>query len=103
MSEPTLPPFEGPEKTLEIDFVPTIGHESGLRALPLSAWEDIVSHAKAQILNHEKNNINIITFMRNSKYYELLIKTKTNNSRSTSLPYKRNVARCLQLGFYNSI
>jgi S-adenosylmethionine decarboxylase len=55
MSEPTLPPFEGPEKTLEIDFVPTIGHESGLRALPLSAWEDIVSHAKAQILNHEKN------------------------------------------------
>ena len=51
----SMPPFEGPEKTLEIDFVPTVGHENGLRALPLSAWEDIVSHAKAQILNHEKN------------------------------------------------
>ena len=48
-------PFEGPEKTLEIDFVPTIGHKDGLRALPLAAWEDIVSHAKAQILDHEKN------------------------------------------------
>ena len=48
-------PFEGPEKTLEIDFVPTIGHKDGLRALPLAAWEDIVSHPKAQILDHEKN------------------------------------------------
>ena len=36
-------PFEGPEKTLEIDFVPTIGHKDGLRALPLAVWEDIVS------------------------------------------------------------
>ena len=23
----SMPPFEGPEKTLEIDFVPTVGHE----------------------------------------------------------------------------
>ena len=30
-------PFEGPEKTLEIDFVPTLGHKDGLRALPLTA------------------------------------------------------------------
>ena len=48
-------PFEGPEKTLEIDFVPTVGPSNGLRDIPKEKWEIVVSHAKATILSTLSN------------------------------------------------
>lgn len=34
--------FEGPEKTLEIEFDPDIGHEDGLRAIRREQWDAIL-------------------------------------------------------------
>lgn len=34
--------FEGPEKTLEIEFDPEIGHEEGLRAIRREQWDAIL-------------------------------------------------------------
>ena len=34
--------FEGPEKTLEIEFDPDVGHEDGLRAIRREQWDAIL-------------------------------------------------------------
>lgn len=34
--------FEGPEKTLEIEFHPDVGHEQGLRAIRKEQWDAIL-------------------------------------------------------------
>lgn len=34
--------FEGPEKTLEIEFDPGVGHEGGLRAIRREQWDAIL-------------------------------------------------------------
>mmetsp|Transcript_11366 Transcript_11366/g.13015 ORF Transcript_11366/g.13015 Transcript_11366/m.13015 type:complete len:368 (+) Transcript_11366:281-1384(+) len=47
--------FEGPEKILEVDFVPGKGPENGLRALERSTWDNILDLAKAQILSVKRN------------------------------------------------
>lgn len=40
--------FEGPEKTLEIEFDPDIGHEDGLRAIRREQWDAILQ----QVIRH---------------------------------------------------
>ncbi|CAN0058640.1 unnamed protein product [Scytosiphon promiscuus] len=47
--------FEGPEKTLEIEFDPDIGHEDGLRAIRREQWDAILEQAQCQILHHRGN------------------------------------------------
>eukprot|EP00903_Cladosiphon_okamuranus_P016686 g15384.t1 len=47
--------FEGPEKTLEIEFDPDIGHENGLRAIRREQWDAILQQAQCQILHHRGN------------------------------------------------
>jgi hypothetical protein len=42
--------FEGPEKTIEIDFVAGLGPASGIRAIPREVWDGILSHAACTIL-----------------------------------------------------
>lgn len=39
--------FEGPEKTVEIEFDPKIGHEDGLRAIRREQWDAILEQARA--------------------------------------------------------
>lgn len=47
-----LPPgFEGPEKTIEIDFVPHVGPSSGARQISRENWEYILSQARCTILD----------------------------------------------------
>lgn len=45
--------FEGPEKTVEIEFDPDIGHEDGLRAVRREQWdailEQVTGHALAVV------------------------------------------------------
>lgn len=38
--------FEGPEKTLEIEFDPDIGHEDGLRAVRREQWDAILQQVR---------------------------------------------------------
>lgn len=38
--------FEGPEKTLEIEFNPEIGHEKGLRAIRREQWDAILEQVR---------------------------------------------------------
>lgn len=35
--------FEGPEKTLKVEFDPDIGHENGLRAIRRDQWDVILA------------------------------------------------------------
>lgn len=39
--------FEGPEKTLEIEFEPDVGHEEGLRAIRREQWDAILEQVRA--------------------------------------------------------
>ena len=48
--------FEGPEKTLEIDWVPSVGHStSGLRAITREQWEHLLTLAQCCILSTISN------------------------------------------------
>mmetsp|Transcript_13421 Transcript_13421/g.15298 ORF Transcript_13421/g.15298 Transcript_13421/m.15298 type:complete len:392 (+) Transcript_13421:183-1358(+) len=47
--------FEGPEKILEVDFVPGIGPANGLKFLERSTWDSILDLARAQILSVRSN------------------------------------------------
>ena len=47
--------FEGPEKMLEVDFVPGVGASGGLRALSRPVLEGILSLARCQILSSSHN------------------------------------------------
>lgn len=47
--------FEGPEKTLEVDFVPGVGPEKGLRSLDRSVLVRILNLARCQILSMSQN------------------------------------------------
>ncbi|CBJ32442.1 S-Adenosylmethionine decarboxylase [Ectocarpus siliculosus] len=47
--------FEGPEKTLEIEFEPDVGHEEGLRAIRREQWDAILEQAQCHIL-HQRGN-----------------------------------------------
>ena len=38
--------FEGPEKTLEIEFDPDVGHENGLRAIRREQWDAILKQVR---------------------------------------------------------
>lgn len=38
--------FEGPEKTLEVEFDPDIGHEDGLRAIRREQWDAILEQVR---------------------------------------------------------
>lgn len=38
--------FEGPEKTLEIEFDPDVGHEDGLRAIRREQWDAILEQVR---------------------------------------------------------
>lgn len=38
--------FEGPEKTLEIEFDPDFGHEDGLRAIRREQWDAILEQVR---------------------------------------------------------
>eukprot|EP01138_Halocafeteria_seosinensis_P013576 gb/GECG01013865.1/.p1 GENE.gb/GECG01013865.1/~~gb/GECG01013865.1/.p1 ORF type:complete len:395 (+),score=38.23 gb/GECG01013865.1/:1-1185(+) len=47
-----LPPgFEGPEKTIEIDFVPNLGPQEGARKITREQWDYILSQARCTILD----------------------------------------------------
>lgn len=47
-----LPPgFEGPEKTIEIDFVPNVGSAGGARNITRDQWDYILSQARCTILD----------------------------------------------------
>lgn len=41
--------FEGPEKTLEIEFDPSIGHEDGLRAIRREQWDAILEQVLLRV------------------------------------------------------
>eukprot|EP00904_Undaria_pinnatifida_P009011 jgi/Undpi1/523/HiC_scaffold_10.g03987.m1 len=47
--------FEGPEKTLEIEFDPDVGHENGLRAIRREQWDAILKQAQCHIMHHRGN------------------------------------------------
>ena len=48
--------FEGPEKTLEIDWVPSVGHStSGLRSITREQWEHLLTLAQCCILSTISN------------------------------------------------
>ena len=47
--------FEGPEKNLEVDFVPNTGHPDGLRALSRDTWTAVLACAKCTILSSKSN------------------------------------------------
>ena len=40
--------FEGPEKTLEIEFDPDVGNEGGLRAVSREQWDAILQQVKGE-------------------------------------------------------
>ena len=42
--------FEGPEKVLELDLVPGVGPQTGMRTLPRATWSSILDEAKCSIL-----------------------------------------------------
>lgn len=43
--------FEGPEKTVEIEFDPNIGHENGLRAIRREQWDAILQQVRVCALS----------------------------------------------------
>lgn len=47
--------FEGPEKTIEIDFQPSRGPAAGLRLLTRETLDALCEAARCTILNHESN------------------------------------------------
>jgi hypothetical protein len=49
------PGFEGPEKVLEIDFVPTEGPARGLREITRAQWDAVLTDARCTILNSMSN------------------------------------------------
>jgi len=48
--------FEGPEKTLELEFDPAIGDHRGLRAIPREQWDAVLEQAQARILLTQSND-----------------------------------------------
>lgn len=56
-SDNTLFSFEGPEKTLEIDFVLPAGSGRGARAVARSEWDAILAAAACQILSVASNDV----------------------------------------------
>lgn len=42
--------FEGPEKTLEIEFDPDLGHDQGLRAVRREQWDAILEQVCCRFL-----------------------------------------------------
>lgn len=57
IDDPSAAPsgFEGPEKVLEMNFKPGVGHERGCRAIALEAWVGILEHAGCSILCSKSN------------------------------------------------
>mmetsp|Transcript_11468 Transcript_11468/g.39980 ORF Transcript_11468/g.39980 Transcript_11468/m.39980 type:complete len:563 (-) Transcript_11468:240-1928(-) len=55
--EDEVPPsgFEGPEKVLEVNFVPGVGDPRGCRAIPQETWVKILEHAACSILCSRSN------------------------------------------------
>mmetsp|Transcript_20353 Transcript_20353/g.33561 ORF Transcript_20353/g.33561 Transcript_20353/m.33561 type:complete len:362 (-) Transcript_20353:1021-2106(-) len=47
--------FEGPEKSLEVDFNPKSGCPGGMRAISREVWDDILHLARCQILTKTSN------------------------------------------------
>ncbi len=47
--------FEGPEKTIEIDYVAGVGHPNGLREITKEQWDTLLDHAKCKILGYTGN------------------------------------------------
>lgn len=76
---PPLPGFEGPEKTIEIDFVPGVGPADGLRAVTRESWDAILAHAACTILvEHRAPTIDAYVLSESSLFvmsHKLLIKT----------------------------
>lgn len=72
--------FEGPEKTLEIDWVPGVGKSArGLRNIQLETLHALLRLARCQILSHESNDFFDSYVLSESSLfiypYKLLIKT----------------------------
>ena len=73
------PPFEGPEKTLEIDWVPGVGEEVGLRTISKAVWEELLQFAKCRVLSLTSNeNFDSFVLSESSMFVyqrKLIIKT----------------------------
>jgi S-adenosylmethionine decarboxylase len=71
--------FEGPEKTLEIDFKPGVGHPNGLREIPRDKIDAILDAAKCTIISVISNAHGDAYLLSESSLfihpYHMLIKT----------------------------
>lgn len=85
-----FPGFEGPEKTLEIDFDPFLGPERGLREITREQWDALLTDAKCTILDTMSNEyIDSYVLSESSLFVysrKLLIKTCGTTTLLMCLP-----------------
>lgn len=71
--------FEGPEKTIELDFVPGVGPAEGLRLLPRERWDSILKEAACSIMvEHRGECIDAYVLSESSLFVmarKLIVKT----------------------------
>lgn len=95
-SAPDISGFEGPEKILEIVFdVPT--SSEGLRSIPRSEWDEILSLAHCAIVDYESNNFFDSYILSESSLFvypqKLLIKTCGTTTLLKVIPRLKDYAK----------
>jgi len=81
-------PFEGPEKTLEVQFVPKADHPRGLRCLPRSALDQICGRARCTIVS-QMSNAYLDAYVLSEVRNELL---GTESCEEGTLPLKNTLS-----------
>ena len=80
--------YEGPEKTLEVSFVPDEGH--GLHAVRQAQWETVLEHARCRILSESRSAAVVAFVLSESSLFvypwKLFLKTCGTTTLLACLP-----------------
>jgi len=93
--------FEGPEKTLEVEFQGAKESKAGLRTAGREAWDIVVKEAAASILDHLSNEYFDSYILSESSLFvmddKVIIKTCGTTTLLHALPAVKNVGESLGL------